>query len=116
MLQRAPAATRSYETQMLAAADRLFAEFDRLPVMTVVRSINGARSHLRALGVVPSPLAIEAAAREQMRALVPGGADRAAAREPTSARAGAAAMPPAEPAGGPSVPCRPLPEGSRRNA
>lgn len=94
MLQRAPAPTRSYEAQMLAAADRLFAEFDVLPVMTVVRSINGARSQLRASGVVPSPVAIEAAARDRMRVLV---SDRPkGAPDPRSACAGLPAAGPAE--------------------
>lgn len=59
-------APRSFEAQMLAAADRLFAEFEELPVLTVVRAVNGARTELRERGAAPSPPAIEAAARQRL--------------------------------------------------
>lgn len=71
MLKRTPDRARSYDAQMLAAADRLFLEFDDLPVLTVVRSINSARARLRERGEPASPAAIEAEAREHLRDLAP---------------------------------------------
>ncbi len=66
MLRTAQRAHRSYEARMLAAADRLFAEFDTLPVMTVIRAIGSARSSLRADDALATPEAVEAIAREQL--------------------------------------------------
>jgi hypothetical protein len=53
----------SYEAQMLAAADRLFAEFDALSVMAVTHAIALARQGLREEGWVATPEAVEASAR-----------------------------------------------------
>jgi hypothetical protein len=51
---------------MLAAADRLFAEFDELPVATVFRAIRTARSELREHGDVALPEEVELRARERL--------------------------------------------------
>lgn len=107
MLHRGHASARGYEAQMLAAADRLFTEFDALPILTVVRSINDARSGLRAGGVRPSPPAIEAAAHDrlvQIAARLP-----ARAAQPHRIPAPATGAPPARP--GPVASALP---GSRR--
>lgn len=58
--------TSSYEARMLAAADRLFAEFEQLPVATVFRAICSARSELREHGDAAVPEEIEQRARRQL--------------------------------------------------
>ena len=58
--------TSSYEARMLAAADRLFADFDELPVATVFRAIRTARSELREHGDVALPEEVELRARERL--------------------------------------------------
>lgn len=52
---------------MLAAADRLFVEFDALPVLTVMRAITRARNELRDREGTASPDAVETSAREILR-------------------------------------------------
>ena len=50
---------------LLAMADRLFEDFDDLPVMTVIRTLNDSR---RAVGDDPSSLhVVEALARRSLR-------------------------------------------------
>jgi hypothetical protein len=49
---------------MLAAADRLFAEFEALSVLTVTHAIARARNELRDSGGVATPEAVEASARQ----------------------------------------------------
>lgn len=59
-----PAADRHSEA-LLALADRLFKDFDHLPVMTVIRTLNESR---RAVGDDPSSLpVVEALARRSLR-------------------------------------------------
>jgi hypothetical protein len=65
--------TTPYEARMLAMADRLFAEFDGLPVRTVFEAIGTARSEVRAQlrtepSAAPAPEQIERLARDRLRA------------------------------------------------
>lgn len=63
-------ACRSQESQLLDAADRLFAEFDDLPTLLVFQTISSTRRALRSLGVSdPTPQQIESGAREHLRKL-----------------------------------------------
>lgn len=56
---------------MLGMADRLFTEFDALPIVTVCRAIGAARSELRAqAGTAATPEQIEAVARRHLQAQV----------------------------------------------
>ncbi len=56
-----------WANRMLAMADRLFTEFDALPVRTVFDAIAASRAALREeTGVPPSPEQVEALAREQL--------------------------------------------------
>jgi hypothetical protein len=48
---------------MLAMADRLFSEFDELPVKEVFEAISSARRGLRLRRVAATPEAVEALAR-----------------------------------------------------
>jgi hypothetical protein len=59
----------SFEAQMLALADEMFAEFEELPVLTVIRAINSARSELRQADPTsrPEPATIGALARTRLR-------------------------------------------------
>lgn len=52
---------------MLAAADRVFVEFDGLPVKTVFQAILAARGVLRDRGEPATPQAVEATARALLR-------------------------------------------------
>lgn len=52
---------------MLAAATRLFTEFDELPVMTVLREIGAARVLLRDVGLDVTADSVEEIARAQLR-------------------------------------------------
>lgn len=61
--------TSSYEARMLAAADRLFAEFEELPVATVFGAIRNARSELRENGDATVPEEIEQRARQRLALL-----------------------------------------------
>ena len=63
-----PARRMSYRVRMLAMADRLFTEFDNLPVKTVLRAITSAHRDVREHNEgVPSPAQIEAVARDELR-------------------------------------------------
>jgi hypothetical protein len=59
-------AARPVEARMLAAADRLFIEFDDLPVIDVFRAIGGARRDLRTEDGMAIPEQVERLAREQL--------------------------------------------------
>ena len=62
-------AVTSREAQLLAMADRLFHEFEHLPVRTVFQAIGGARLELRdAHQGVPTPGDIEKLARQRLMA------------------------------------------------
>lgn len=64
MLSRAT----TYRAGMLLMADRLFAEFDRVPVRLVLDAIACAHRTLRERGVLlPPPGEVEALARETLR-------------------------------------------------
>jgi hypothetical protein len=56
----------SMDTRMLAAADRLFREFDELPVGVVFRTIGCARSTVRDRDGVAIPEAVEELARDEL--------------------------------------------------
>lgn len=57
-----------YDVRMLAMADRLFAEFDQLPVRTVLTAIARARSLLRDQQLLaPDPDEVERLARDDLR-------------------------------------------------
>lgn len=64
----------SWEARMLAAADRLFAEFDTLPVRTVFDTIGTAHAVLRAQSRIAAaaPEQIETLARQQLRGRLAG--------------------------------------------
>jgi len=57
-----------FESRMLALADRLFTEYDSVPVMTVIRAIVAAhaRAEVAMPGERPAPETIYALAREQL--------------------------------------------------
>lgn len=59
-------ATRSFETRMLTMADRLFSEFDDLPVIDVFRAIGTARADLRDSDGVAVPEQVERLARGRL--------------------------------------------------
>lgn len=67
-------ASRSYEARMLAMADRLFEEFDQLPVMDVIRAIGAARTELREADGVALPEQVERLARRQLLSREPSAA------------------------------------------
>jgi hypothetical protein len=72
MIARNPQRAGSYEARMLAMADRLFTEFDALPVGTVFRAIGAARAEVREQGeALPSPERVEALARLRLAGTVP---------------------------------------------
>jgi hypothetical protein len=59
----------SYEAHLLAMADRLFADFDTLPVRDVLHAIGNARSELRDRGErQPDPRTVENLARGHLQA------------------------------------------------
>jgi hypothetical protein len=59
----------SYEARLLAMADRLFADFDMLPVLDVLQAISNARSELRDRGDrQPDPATVEDLARGNLQA------------------------------------------------
>ncbi|HVN13619.1 MAG TPA: hypothetical protein VMT69_16110 [Kineosporiaceae bacterium] len=61
--------TRTTEARLLAMADRLFTEYQELPVRTVFQAIGAARMELRERsGGVASPEDIEALARRRLTA------------------------------------------------
>ncbi len=73
MLIAAQRRNSAWERRMLAMADRLFADFDDLPVRTVFEAIASARATLRDRAVDPStstPEEIERLVREQLAARV----------------------------------------------
>lgn len=58
-----------WDARMLAMADRLFAEFEALPVRVVFEAIGAARAALRAdPGSPVTPEGIETLARDRLRA------------------------------------------------
>ena len=66
---QAGTAATSREARLLAMADRLFHEFEHLPVRTVFQAIGGARLELRdAHPGVPTPEQIEGLARQRLLA------------------------------------------------
>lgn len=67
MLRTASQGPTTHDARMLAAADRLFEEFDRVPILTVVRAMAEARSVLRDRGDVPRPDEVESMARDRLR-------------------------------------------------
>lgn len=57
----------SYDKRLLDAADRLFSEFEALPVRWVFDAIQQARQSLRDAGMlVPAPEVVEARAHETL--------------------------------------------------
>jgi hypothetical protein len=59
-------AADTYDARMLAAADRLFREFEDVPVISVVRALGAARATLRDTGQPVTPEAVEALARVRL--------------------------------------------------
>ena len=59
-------AADAYDARMLAAADRLFREFDELPIVTVIRALGAARAALRDAGQPVTPEAVESLARAHL--------------------------------------------------
>jgi hypothetical protein len=60
--------TTPYETRMLEMADRLFTEFDDLPVGTVFRAIGAVRLSLREQDVLlPDADQVERLVRDRLR-------------------------------------------------
>ena len=68
MLAKAQRRNSPVEARMLAMADRLFSDFDELPVKAVFEAINSARSMLRIQQAPATPEAIEPLARGRLRA------------------------------------------------
>lgn len=66
MLASAPRKNGPVETRLLAMADRLFTEFDELPVKAVFEAISSARSILRLQHTPATPDAIERLARGRL--------------------------------------------------
>jgi hypothetical protein len=65
---------RTAEARLLAMADRLFHDFEELPVRTVFQAIGAARTELRERTTgVATPEDIEMLARRRLRALSPSG-------------------------------------------
>jgi hypothetical protein len=69
MLATAQRKNRPAESRMLAMADRLFNDFDELPVKAVFDAISAARSTLRLERRPATPEAVELLARVQLRAI-----------------------------------------------
>jgi hypothetical protein len=66
---QATVAAASREARLLAMADRLFHEFEHLPVRTVFQAVGAARLELReARQGVPAPEDIELLARQRLLA------------------------------------------------
>jgi hypothetical protein len=59
------------DARVFAMADRLLADFDHLPVGTVLRAIAGAHTTLRERGVTSEPDKIEELVRRVLRAAYP---------------------------------------------
>jgi hypothetical protein len=58
----------AYDIRLLQVAERLFAEFDDLPIPRVLRTINWVRSTMRELGqLVPDPREVESIARDWLQ-------------------------------------------------
>lgn len=66
MLAPAQRKNRPVETRLLAMADRLFNDFDGLPVKDVFEAISSARSRLRLEQSPATPEAIERLARGRL--------------------------------------------------
>ena len=63
---------RTAEARLLAMADRLFNDYEQLPVRTVFQAIGGARMELREnRRGIPAPEDIELLARRRLEAIVP---------------------------------------------
>ena len=63
---------RTAEARLLALADRLFRQFDELPVRTVLQAIGAARLELRERNEgIASPEDIELLARRRLEAVPP---------------------------------------------
>jgi hypothetical protein len=60
-----PKSPSEFADAMLALADRLFDDFDDLPVITVIRAINSSRAELG--GDPVEVVAVEAGARRRLR-------------------------------------------------
>lgn len=54
------------DTQMLAAAERLFQDFQDVPIITVIRALGAARAELRDADEPVTPLAVEILARVRL--------------------------------------------------
>ncbi|MGZ4625688.1 MAG: hypothetical protein ACXV3S_05250 [Kineosporiaceae bacterium] len=64
--------TRTAEARLLAMADRLFTEYQELPVRTIFQAIGAARTELRERNAgVASPEDIEVLARRRLKAASP---------------------------------------------
>jgi hypothetical protein len=61
--------SRTVESRLLTMADRLFTDFEELPVKAVFDAITSARSVLRVQQRPATPEAIERMARGQLRGL-----------------------------------------------
>ena len=67
MLAIAQRKNRPVESRLLAMADRLFTDFDQLPVKAVFDAISSARRTLRLQQSPATPEAIERIARARLR-------------------------------------------------
>ena len=65
LLSRRTAADAT-DARMLAAADRLFREFDDQPIISVIRALGAARATLRDIGQPVTPEAVESLARTHL--------------------------------------------------
>lgn len=70
MLATAQRRKKPLESRLLAMADRLFDEFDGLPVKAVFDAISDARRALRLQNVPASPETIEELARRRLVSLL----------------------------------------------
>jgi hypothetical protein len=61
-------AADTHDARMLAAADRLFREFEDVPVITVIPALGAARATLRDTGQPVTPEAVESLARIRLAA------------------------------------------------
>lgn len=60
--------SNAYEADMMAMADRLFAEFERLPARRIFRALGAARAQLREHGEsMPRAANVEELARRSLR-------------------------------------------------
>ncbi len=66
MLMNAQGKATPVESRLLAMADRLFQDFDQLPVKAVFEAISGARSTLRLQRSPATPEAIDRMARARL--------------------------------------------------